>query len=111
MPEADAGDVDRRGHHLLRVARLLGVVRGHLEADPRPEAGEEADACQADAEHACGALDALAPLKIEAGFSACQTKPVRAATLYDDGEGEDHQDDQLADQAIPRIFATTSTWK
>jgi hypothetical protein len=36
--------------------------------------------------------------------------PVQAAALHDHGE-EDHEDDQLADQQKPRIFATDSTWK
>ena len=32
--EADHGDVRGRAHDLLRVPRLLGIVRRHLEADP-----------------------------------------------------------------------------
>ena len=98
--EADAGDVDGVGHHLLRVARLLGVVRRHLEADPRPEGGEEARRRQRRAPKTRAAPSTPSPpLKIPAGLSACQTMPSGPPPCTSDGEGEDHQDDELAEQA------------
>ncbi len=90
-PEPDHRDVHRERHDPLRVLRLLGVVRRHLEADPRPEGEEDADAGAARGEAA--ALEALEGLdRVDRGGGHVM------AALAEDAGVEHDQDDDLGDE-------------
>ena len=90
--EPDHRDVHRERDDPLRILRLLRVVRRHLEADPRPEGEEDADACGSRRQAAASrkALERLDRVD-RSGADV-------VAALSEDADVHDQEDDHLADQ-------------
>ena len=88
--QADDRDVGGARHHLARVARLFGVVRGGLEADPRPQGEEDADAGSGD-------LDARAQQGRD-GVQRGEADTRGAAALGEHEDVHDEQQEHLAHQ-------------
>ena len=75
------------------LARLLGVVRRHLEADPRPERTEERDAGRSSRPRM--AVLSVCP---ELGRVERVHRDAVVAALEEHGEAEDQQADELGDE-------------
>src|SRR3712207_3194123 len=95
LDRPDHGDVHRARDDPLRILRLLAVVRGHFEADPRPEGEEETDSRGAGGELA-------ASREARERLYGVQRRPLDVlAPLAEDGDVHDEQDDHLADERDP----------
>ena len=91
---------------LLRLARLLGVVRRHLEADPRPERAEQRDAGRGGAEGLQRGLVVEDLGRVQRRGAVA----VRAAAVDEDPDAQHQQREHLGTSATPSTFAVSSMW-